>query len=161
MKRKLVLIPLLAILLLSVAAPALATPNTKLMMVQDVAPGGSTSDADMLGPTGFGFVNYNQDDMYNLRITVSLKNAEPNTEYTIYLVGGPTHASATGYISIGTFMTNEVGNGAPSAIIVPVATLQAAPFGSVGNPAHIDLLGAGYPTTAGAYVVSPINYMLP
>lgn len=160
MKEKFFLIQLVALLLLCIVSPALAAPNIKLIMIQDVAPGGSTSDADMIGPTGYGFVNYNQDSSYNLRITISLKNAEPNTEYTIYLVGGPTHATVTGYIVIGTFVTNVVGNGAPTdAIIVPVATLQAAPFGA--SQAHLDIIGAGYPATAGCYVVTPINYMLP
>ena len=162
MRRKIVLVSTIALLMLLAVSPVFATPNTKLNFIQDVAPGGSTSDADMVGPTGFGFVNFNQDEFGNLRVTVVLKNAEPNKEYTIYLVGGPTHDTVTGFFAIGTLTTNGVGNGAVSSIIVSVATLQGATgFGSGARTDHMDVLGEGYPATAGGYVVTGVNYYVP
>jgi len=151
-------VALLAAALMRSTPPVFATPNTKLDMFQDVAPGGTTADADMVGPSGFGFVNYNQDEDGNLRITVVLKYAEPDTEYTIYLVSGATHDTVAGFFVIGTFTTNVKGMGAISGIIVSVGTLQSAlGFGSGTYTCHLDVLGAGYPATAGGYVVSPIG----
>jgi hypothetical protein len=143
------------------AGIAFATPNTKVDFVQDVATGGSFADLDMAGPTGFGFVNFNQDDAGNLRVVASLKNAEPNTTYEIFLVCGPTHDTACGFISIGTLTTNGQGNGNSGAIDVPLATLQAAPFGSGDRTDHIDLLKGVGDLSAGVYAVSGIDYTVP
>ena len=167
MRRKIVLASTIALLMLLAVSPVFATPNTKLEFIQDVAPGGTTADADMDPVPGtegmnFGFVNFNQDEFGNLRVTVVLKNAEPNKEYTIYLVGGPTHDTVTGFFIIGTLTTNKVGNGAVSSIIVDVATLQGATgFGSGARTDHMDVLGEGYPATAGGYVVTGVNYVVP
>ena len=166
MKGKVLFTVLIVLLLLFAVSPVFATPNTKLYMFQDVAPGQSTSDADMIPVPGtedinFGFVNFNQIGPGNLRITVVLKNAEPNKLYTIYLVGGATHDEVTGFFVIGTFMTDEFGGGA-TTIIVSVSTLQSATgFGSGARTDHIDVLGDGYPATAGGYVVTGLNYNVP
>lgn len=143
------------------AGTAFATPNTKVDFIQDVATGGSIADLDMAGPTGFGFVNFNQDNAGNLRVVASLKNAEPNTTYEIFLVCGPTHDTACGFISIGTLTTNGQGNGNSGAVDVPLATLQAAPFGAGDRTDHIDLIQGPGDLSAGAYVVSGIDYTVP
>ncbi|HZM64234.1 MAG TPA: hypothetical protein VFB59_03815 [Candidatus Saccharimonadales bacterium] len=141
-----------------IALPASAAPNTKLDLVQDCSTGCSEA-VDMAGPTGFGFINYNQDDEGNLRVVASLKNAEPNTTYQIFLVCGPTHAAACGFIEIGTLTTNGQGNGNSGAVMVPLATLQSAPFGAGARTDHIDLLAGG--TGAGVYATSNVDYLVP
>lgn len=164
------LVQLLALIaaVLMIASVASATPNTKLNMIQDSAgcggagqPACGAADSDMAGPTGFGFVNFNQDDEGNLRVVVSLKDATPNTTYEIFLVCGPTHALACGFITIGFLTTNVQGNGNSGAIIVDVTTLQAAPFGSGARTDHIDLLQGVGDLSAGFYVVTPVAYTVP
>jgi hypothetical protein len=105
---------------------------------------------DSTGPTGYGFVNYNKNAAGDLRVVVSLKNAAPNTTCHIFLVCGPTHATACGFVDIGTLTTNGQGNGNSGAII-----LTAPPF--VGSPDdHIDLLKDVGDLTAGFYIATPI-----
>jgi hypothetical protein len=156
---KKILLPIMVVVMLAMFAPVMATANTKVMLVEDAAPGG-IGVIDMIGPTGFGFVNFNQDAKYDLRVTISLKNAQCDTEYVIFLVAGPTHAQAMGYISIGTLTTNEVGNG-NQEIQVPLSTLQAYPFGSGGRTDHIDMLKGVGDASAGCYVAAGINYFVP
>jgi hypothetical protein len=161
MKRVLLALALvIALVGLSQPSPVSAAPNTKVDIFQDCSTGCAEA-IDMAGPTGFGFVNFNQDETSALRVVVSLKNAAPNTTYTIYLVCGPTHAVACGFISIGTLTTNGVGNGNSSAIIVPLSTLKDSPFGSGSRTDHIDL-GAGVgDLSAGFYAVGGVNYVVP
>lgn len=165
--RKIVVLAVALLAAAMLATPLVsATPNTKLDMFQDVAPGGTTSDADMIPVLGtedinFGFVNFNQIGPGNLRITVVLKNAETNKLYYIYLVSGATHATVAGFFIVGTFMTDEFGDGA-ATVIVSISTLQSATgFGSGTYVCHLDVLGEGYPATAGGYVVSPIEITVP
>ena len=138
----------------------LASAATKVDLVQDVASGG-VGTLDMLGPTGYGFVNFNQDASGDLRITVSLKNAEPNTTYQgVFLVCGPTHASACGYVDAGDLTTNGQGNG--NAILkLSVAVLQASPFGPGYRTDHFDLLKGVGDDSAGVYVAGGVNYIVP
>ena len=143
------------LLLLAIILPAAATPNVKLEFVQDVATGG-VGAVDMQGPTGFGFVNYNQDEYGNLRINAVLKNAEPYTIYHLYLTGGATHDTATGWIDAGILTTNVVGNGAVE-VIIDFDNLLVAPFYGSGV-AHLDLLQGVGDLSKGLYVVSPIEY---
>ncbi len=157
MKRVLLALALV-IALVGLSAPhtVSATPNTKVDLFQDRSDGGLEA-IDMAGPTGFGFVNYNQDDTSALRVLVSLKNAQPNTSYTVFLVCGPTHAAACGFIDIGTLLTNASGNGNLS-VTIPLGTLQASPFGAGSRTDHIDLIGS---PGGGVYAVSSINYTVP
>lgn len=143
-----------------IALPASAAPNTKLDLVQDCS--STCPEAiDMAGPTGFGFVNYNQDDQGNLRVVASLKNAQPNMTYHIFLACGPTHATACGFMDIGMVTTNGQGNGNSGAVMVPLATLQATPFGSGARTDHIDILAGVGDTSAGVYVTSNVDYLVP
>jgi hypothetical protein len=144
----------------ALAMPASATPNTKLDLVQDCSTN-CPEPVDMQGPTGFGFINYNQDSEGNLRAVTSLKNADPNTTYHIFLVCGPTHATACGFIDIGTLTTDDQGNGNSGAIVIPVGTLQTAPFGSGARTDHIDLIGGAGNLSNGVYATSNVNYMIP
>ena len=105
---------------------------------------------DSAGPTGFGFVNYNKNAAGDLRVVAVLKNAAPNTTYHIFFVCGPTHASACGFIDLGTLTTNGQGNGSSGAIVV-----TDPPY--VGGPDdHIDLLKNAGDQSAGLYISTPI-----
>lgn len=130
-KHKLILLGIIVLMIPIV----MATPNTKLSLVNDSADGVN----DMVGPES-GFVNYNQNNAGDLRTVVKMEGGEPLTTYTIYLVCGPTHAAACGFISIGTLTTDVNGNGNSGAIRTPVATLQSAPFGSGARTDHIDAI---------------------
>jgi hypothetical protein len=157
LKTKIVTSILLSYILVgTVLGVAFATPNTKVDLVQDQGPGG-TGTLDMDGPTGYGFVNFNQDENGTLRVTVAIKNAEPYANYTVYLTCGPTHAAACGFIVIGNITTNGQGNGNSDSIYVDLATLQAAPFGSGERTDHIDIGG-----TSGDWLVAGgIDYSVP
>jgi hypothetical protein len=135
------------------AAPVLAGPNTKVDLVEDVGQLGD--DYDMEGPV-VGFVNTNQDDDGNLRVVIKVKDATPLTTYTIYLVGGPTHATATGFTVIGYLTTNEVGNGNSANIWIDAATMAVAPYGN--GPHHIDIDDGGDNKW---FVAGPIPYTIP
>ncbi len=147
---------LLSVLGLGLAMPVGATANTKLDLVQDCSTGCS-QPADMNGPTGFGFVNYNQDAGGDLRIVASLKGAEPNVTYSVILANGPTHATTTGYAVVGTVTTNGQGNGT-SNISVSHATLLGAPFGVGNQKNHIDLRKDVNDVSTGLYDVSGVDY---
>jgi len=108
------------------ASVALATPNTKIDLFQECAPN-EVGCVDMAGPTGFGFVNFNQDSAGALRVVVSMKAVSPKSTYHVFLVCGPTHSlvCGAGFVDIGTLVTNGHGNGNSGALSVSVATLQA------------------------------------
>jgi len=133
-----------------------ASSNTKIDLLQDRSAGG-IEDLDMDGPAGFGFVNYNQNDGDDLRLVVSLKNAEPNTTYSgAFLVCGPTHGTACGFIDVGDLTTNNQGNG-NATIMLDVETLQATPFGPGSRTDHFDLIGPA----GDVYVVTGLDYIVP
>jgi hypothetical protein len=77
----------------------------------------------------------------------------------VFLVGGPAHASATGYIVVGTLATNPVGAGT-GAYTVPHATLLAAPFGPGYRTDHIDLLKGVGDESRGCLAAGAINYFV-
>jgi hypothetical protein len=154
--KKVVLAALLVIALsILVASPVFATANTKLEVIHDSAGNGTL---DMLGPVA-GFCNYNQDDAGNLRIVFVIKDGAANTTYQIFLVAGPSHAQATGYIEIGNLTTNEIGRGNSGDIWVPVSTLQAAPFGNGTRTDHVDAINYGPPEDV--LCATPLNYTVP
>jgi len=141
---------------LGLAAPVAATANTNLDIVQDCSTG-CPELADMNGPTGFGFVNYNQHADGTLRIVASLKGAEPNATYSVILANAPTHATTTGFAVVGTLTTNGQGNGT-SNITVSRATLMSAPFGVGNQKNHIDLRKDVNDVSTGLYDVSGVDY---
>lgn len=139
--------------------PVSAAANTKVDLMQDCSTGCSEA-VDMAGPTGFGFINFNQNANGDLRLTVSLKNAEPNTDYSgVFLVCGPTHATACGFVDVGNLTTNAQGNG-NATMILPAADLQED-FGSGAKTDHFDLLKGVGDQSAGVYAASGINYIVP
>lgn len=138
---------------------ASASASTKVDLVQDVASGG-VGVLDMDGLTGFGFINFNQDANGDLRLTVSLKNADPDTEYNgVFLVCGPTHASACGYVDVGDITTNNQGNG--NATMILSASYLNDTFGPGARTDHFDLLKGVGDLSAGVYVASGIDYLVP
>ena len=162
MVRKLFITVLVGVLALAFSNISVASAGRaiQLNLIQDCSTGCSEG-VDMLGPTGFGFINYNQDNTGALRLLVSLKNAEPNTTYSIYLICGPTHGTACNFIIVGSITTNRRGNGNSGAIIVPLSTLQGAPFGSGARTDHIDLIAPGGNAAGGVYVTTNVNYTVP
>ena len=140
---------------------AQATPNTMSEFVLDCETTCPIAEQDMAGPIGFGFVNHNQNENGDLRVVVALKNATPNTTYTIYLVCGPTHHTACAHTSIGTLTTNVHGNADSGAMPVPVATLQAFPYGPGARTDHVDVMRGLGDLTAGLYAAAGINYVVP
>jgi hypothetical protein len=130
--------------------------NTKVDLIQDVAPGG-VGAIDMAGDTGFGFINFNQNANGDLRVTISLKNASPNTEYNgVFLVCGPTHATACGFVDVGDMTTNNQGN-ANATMMLSTSFLNDE-FGSGAKTDHFDLIGNG---SGDVYVASGIDYIVP
>lgn len=146
----------ISLLGLGLAVPVGATANTKLDLIQDCSVG-CPEAPDMTGPTGFGFVNYNQNADGDLRIVASLKGAEPNTTYSVILANGSSHATTTGYAVVGTVTTNGQGNGT-SNIVVLHAMLLSAPFGVGNQTNHIDLRMDVNDTSTGLYTVTGVDY---
>lgn len=131
------------------ASFAAATANDKVAMQQDCG-SPCVEPVDSVGPTGFGFVNYNKNAEGALRVVVALKNAAPSTTYHVYFTCGPTHVTACGFEDIGTLTTNGQGNGNTGAIV-----LAAPPY--VGGPSdHIDVMKLAGDLSAGLYVSTPI-----
>lgn len=136
-----------------------AAANTKLDLIQDVASGG-VGVLDMDGPTGFGFLNYNQNANGDLHMIVSLKDAEPNTTYSgVFLVCGPDHASACDFVDVGDLTTNNQGNG--NATMILSASDLYDQFGSGARTDHFDLLKGVGDQSAGVYAASGLNYIVP
>ena len=100
----------------ALASVAVATANDKVALQQDCG-SPCVESVDSIGPTGFGFVNYNKNAAGELRMVVALKNAAPSTTYHIFFTCGPTHDTACGFVDIGTLTTNGQGNGNSGAIV--------------------------------------------
>jgi hypothetical protein len=93
----------------------------------------------------------------NLGIRINLEFGQPNTKYEVFLVCGPAHAAACGFISIGTLATDAAGAGGFGAS-VPSSVLQAAPFGPGFRNDHLDLLAGVGNLKGGAITAGAINY---
>jgi hypothetical protein len=97
----------------------------------------------MAGPVT-GFVNYNQDGTTgDLRLVIKIANGPSNTNFIVYLVCGPTHATGCNFDDFGTVTTNAQGNGNTSAIVIPKCVAQGILDGYVGMLGHVDLIGGG------------------
>src|SRR2546422_1427615 len=109
-----------------------------------------------------GFVKFEQDDTGGLNIDVMLRGARPETSYRVFLTCGPTIAQSCGFIQIGTVITNAAGIGRSGDMVVPVATLQAKPFGSGQRADEITIVRQIGDRSAGAFdQVSPFTYTVP
>jgi hypothetical protein len=130
--------------------------ETSVPMVYDSDTAGFTAPADMRGPE-VGSVSYTQNANGNLQLRVKVEFAQVNAKYQIYLVGGPSHDLATGFITIGTLTTNAAGSGS-TALTVSVALLQNSPFGPGFRNDHMDLIGDDPRTSI--LSIGAINYFI-
>jgi hypothetical protein len=131
--------------------------ETHVLLAYDTDSGGFGGPADMRGPL-VGEVAYVQPGG-NLGIRINLEFGQPNTKYEVYLVCGPAHSAACGFITIGTLATNAVGAGG-AGFNVPAAVLQSPPFGPGFRNDHIDLLVGVGNLKAGGITAGAINYFV-
>jgi hypothetical protein len=129
--------------------------DTRVLVVYDTDSAGFGGPLDMNGPA-VGNLAYAQPGG-NLALRISIEFGQPNTKYQVFLVCGPAHSAACGFITIGVLVTNAVGAGA-GGFNIPAPVLEAAPFGPGFRNDHVDLLGSDprrSSLTAGA-----INYFV-
>jgi hypothetical protein len=133
------------------------TPETHVIVIYDTDAGGFGGPGDMNGPP-IGQLSYSEPSD-NLHVKINIEFAQPNTSYEVFLVAGPSHAMAAGFIGIGTLITDAVGAGA-AAFTIPHGTLLAAPFGPGYRTDHIDLLHAVGDLSRGSLTAGAINYFV-
>ena len=130
--------------------------DTNVPMVYDSDSAGFTAPADMRGPE-VGRVSYTQSANGSLQLRINVEFAQVSTKYQVYLVCGPSHALACGFVTIGVLATNAAGSGS-LAVTVPVAVLQGAPFGPGFRNDHLDLIGSDPRTSI--LSIGAINYFV-
>ena len=156
----LVLAAIVALQMLA-ATQGFAKEKTKVELVNDCGGFGPGGPCDNVGATA-GSVKFGQDDTGALTIDVTLRGARPETTYGIFLTCGPTIALSCGFIQIGTVTTNAAGNARSGDIVVPVATLQAAPFGSGQRSDEITMVTKVGDLSAGGFdQAMPFTYTVP
>jgi hypothetical protein len=133
------------------------TKETHVLVVYDTDSGGFGGPGDMKGPE-IGEVQYTQ-PAGNLVLRITLEFGQPNTTYRVFLVCGPAHSAACGFITIGNLPTNAVGAGSVN-INVPAAVLQNPPFGPGFRNDHLDLLRGVGDLSRGALTAGAINYFV-
>jgi hypothetical protein len=131
--------------------------ETHVLLAYDTDAGGLGGPLDMRGPL-VGEVLYVQPGG-NLGIRINLEFGQPNTKYEVYLVCGPAHAAACGFITIGVLATNAAGAGV-AGFNVPAGVLQGAPFGPGFRNDHIDLLAGVGNLKGGCITAGAINYFV-
>lgn len=132
-------------------------PETQVPVVFDSDTNGFGGPLDMNGPQ-VGVIAYSEPGG-NLHIKVNIEFAYPSTTYDVFLVGGPAHNLSTGFITIGTLVTDAVGAGS-GAYTVAHATLLAAPFGPGYRNDHVDILHAVGDLSKGTLTAGAINYFV-
>lgn len=132
-------------------------PETQVPVVFDADTNGFGGPLDMDGPE-VGLIAYSEPGG-NLHIKVTIEFAFPSTTYEVFLVGGPAHNVSTGFITIGTLITNAVGAGS-GAYTVAHATLLASPFGPGYRTDHVDILHAVGDLSKGTLTAGAINYFV-
>jgi|SRR5215471_1164399 len=133
------------------------TPETHVPVVFDSDTNGFGGPLDMNGPE-VGMIAYSEPGG-NLHIKLNVEFAYPATTYEVFLVGGPAHNVSTGFVTIGTLITDAVGAGA-GAYTVAHATLLAAPFGPGYRTDHVDILHAVGDLSKGTLTAGAINYFV-
>lgn len=131
--------------------------ETRVLVVYDTDNGGFGGPLDMSGPQ-IGLLAYSEPGD-NLHVTIKIEFGQPNTSYEVFLVGGPAHALATGFIGIGVLSTNAVGSGT-GTFVVPHARLLAPPFGPGYRTDHVDLLHGLGDLSRGCLTAGEINYFV-
>ena len=134
-------------------------PKTEITVdvVYDTDTHGFGGPLDMTGPQ-IGILAYSEPGG-NLHLTLNIEFGQPSTGYEVFLVGGPAHALATGFIGVGVLNTNAVGAGS-ATFTVPHARLVAPPFGPGYRTDHIDLLHGVGDLTKGCLTAGEINYFV-
>ena len=132
-------------------------PETQVPVVFDADTNGFGGPLDMNGPQ-VGLIAYSEPSG-NLHIRVNIEFAYPSTTYDVFLVGGPAHNVSTGFITIGTLVTDAVGAGSGSYTVAH-ATLLAPPFGAGYRTDHIDILHAVGDLSKGTLTAGAINYFV-
>jgi len=134
-----------------------AIKETNVPIVYDSDSRGLGGPSDMNGPQ-IGITAYSEPSD-NLHLQINVEFALPSTRYEVFLVAGPSHALASGFIGVGVLTTNGAGAGV-GTFTVPHATLLTAPFGAGYRTDHIDMLRAAGDLTAGFLVTGAVNYFV-
>jgi hypothetical protein len=140
-------------------APVGPSTETEILAVWDTDDRGVGGPDDMNG-SRIGTVRYRQEDDGRLALHIQLVFAHPNTTYQVFLVCGPSHEESCNFITIGEVATDAAGMGAGS-FVVPVALLQASPFGPGYRTDHIDLLQEVGDRSRGFLAAGALNYHVP
>jgi hypothetical protein len=111
-------------------------------------------DRDMVGFDA-GWVTSNQRQNGNLQVNIAVRGGDPNTEYSIVLWCGPTHATAGNFI-VGSGVTTGPTGRANVSLVATAAQLLAA-CGPGSHTSHVDL-DSELPSTLAA---SGISWSLP
>jgi hypothetical protein len=131
--------------------------ENRVAAVYDNDAGGFGGSLDMDGPE-VGLVAYSEPGD-NLHLEIKVEFGQPSTSYEVFLVGGPAHSMATGYIAIGTLSTNAAGAGS-GIFTVAHTTLLSSPFGPGYRTDHIDLLKGVGDLSKGCVTAGEINYFV-
>ena len=129
---------------------------TQVPLVIDADPIGGQINMD--GPV-VGNIQYHQSAGDALELKITLEYGKDSKKYEVFLVDGPSHALATGFITIGALSTDA--NGAGSATLtVPLAALVAAPFHTGYLTCHVDMLASVGVLSAGSFTAGAINFFV-
>ena len=131
--------------------------ETRVPAVYDRDNNGFGGTLDMDGPE-IGMVAYSEPGG-NLHIEIKIQFGQPNTKYEVFLVGGPSHSTGTGFRVIGTLATNGNGSGV-GAFSVAHATLLAPPYGPGYRTDHLDLLQNVGDLSKGCLTAGAVNYFV-
>jgi hypothetical protein len=132
--------------------------STTVPLVYDTDDRGLGGPPNMDGPI-VGEVAYHQDGADNLIIEVQVQYGQANKKLEVFLVGGPAHSLSTGFVTIGSLVTNGAGFAA-GVFPVPHGSLITSPFGPGYRTDHLDILGGVGDLTAGAYTAGAVNYFV-
>ena len=111
-------------------------------------------DRDMVGFDA-GWVTSYQRQNGNLQVNIAVRGGDPNTEYSIVLWCGPTHATAGSSVAGSVVTTGPTGRANVSFIATAAQLLSACGAGS--HTSHVDL-DSEIPSTLAA---SGISWSLP
>jgi hypothetical protein len=134
--------------------PPVVRRYTQVDLRYDSDNNGLGGAADMLGAK-VGVVQYVQHSDGLLRLTVIVTFGAPLTTYRIFLVCGPSHDLACGFVDLGPLTTDAAGMGQAAVDNV------GAPFGTGYRNDHVDLLQGEGDLSKGILAAGAINYFQP
>ena len=140
-------------------APVGPITETKIPVVWDTDDRGVGGPEDMNG-SRIGTVQYSQETDGSLVLKIRLVFAHPQTKYQVFLVCGPSHAQACGFITMMAVNTDATGMGEGN-FNIPVSQLQAPPFGPGYRTDHIDLAQGVGDISRGGLTAGALNYFVP